>query len=196
MKQRLAQEQERISDSIEKNERNERIMRSFSVITLISMLLTAISLGISAASYFNQSSNLMLQYSTVRESVDDTNIRVDTIAQAFEIIAQNASFDDPDARNEFNNIVKQLKSDNTSTPRYDSNNDLPLYFTFSVVALFLSIAMFILFIIYFIKSGKFSNKIKKLNTKNIELENKYKKLESSLNQLTDHSEGNSNEKSN
>ncbi len=182
-KEQIAQEQKRISDSIEKSERNERIMRSFSVITVISMLLTAITLFISAANYFHQSSELKLQYSTVQESIDNTDSQVDIIAQAFETIAQNASFDDPNARNEFNDIVKQLKSDNTSTTRYDSNNYLPLYFAFSVAALFLSIAMFILFIIYFIKSGKYSSKIKK--------------LEDAINQQpVDHSEDNSNEKSN
>lgn len=145
--------QNQIKDSIARSERRENFIKSFSILTVIAMLLTAITLGITALDYFNKATELKINYQYLEQSIEYNEQRIESISLIVDALDGGAGLSN-ELYAQYKNLIEQISETNkelkekrnSSQQTIIQTNKLSLFF--SIVALILVLALFVLFFIY------------------------------------------------
>ncbi|MCI9518782.1 MAG: hypothetical protein HFK08_05930 [Clostridia bacterium] len=141
----------RIDASVDKSEQRENFIKTFSILSIVAMLFTAITMAITAFSYFSQSAEIKLAHQSVEQSIEINEQRIQDILiiiNALEIsgeIPEELSAKYNDMLQEIETEIDQLKEQRSeNTKSYVIILTLFIIFIlFSLLAIGLSIFFFI-----------------------------------------------------
>lgn len=143
--------QDEIKDSIDKSERRENFIKSFSILTVIAMLITAITMGITALDYFNKATELKIDYQYVEQAIEFNEQRVDAIMIVVDAMGGESELSD-EFYEKYQGLIEQISATNkelqdkrnSSKEKLLKTNNLILIFSVTAIVL----ALFACFYIY------------------------------------------------
>lgn len=159
---------EEIKNSIDKSERRENFIKSFSILTVIAMLITAITLGVTALDYFNKATELKIDYQYIEQAIEINEQRL----EAIEILV-DASREETNLSNElyekYHELIEQIKVtvDDLEEQRIYSKENLlktnTMVLVFSILAIIMAFFACLYIFIYKIRVRNNNNKEKEAN---------------------------------
>ncbi|MDE6284352.1 MAG: hypothetical protein K2M17_01225 [Bacilli bacterium] len=134
--------QDEIKDSIDKSERRENFIKSFSILTVIAMLITAITMGITALDYFNKATELKIDYQYVEQAIEYNDQRVDAIMIIVDAMGGEEELSD-ELYEKYQGLIEQISTANreleekrnSSKEKLLKTNNLILFFSVAAIVL-------------------------------------------------------------